>query len=109
MTFEELGGAGTHTKKSGVAHKAFENDIDALSQWATHTNTHTHTYVHRLLCVPHCSVLSYYIPHVYRIRELFDFLPLNNREKAPIRYTDDPRYSQRTQGTTVLECWSAGV
>ena len=44
---QELGGAMTHTKKSGdinkdvvvwfhvvigVAHKAFENDIDALSQ-----------------------------------------------------------------------------
>ena len=58
MTFKELGGAMTHTKKSGmfylmhttvntdssttntndcccstgVAHKAFENDVDALSQ-----------------------------------------------------------------------------
>ncbi|XP_011407365.1 PREDICTED: propionyl-CoA carboxylase beta chain, mitochondrial-like [Amphimedon queenslandica] len=29
---QELGGALTHTKKSGVAHGAFENDIDALSQ-----------------------------------------------------------------------------
>ena len=32
---QELGGAGTHTKKSGVAHKAFENDIDALAQYVT--------------------------------------------------------------------------
>lgn len=32
MTQEELGGAKTHTTVSGVAHKAFENDIEALSQ-----------------------------------------------------------------------------
>jgi len=30
VTQEELGGAKTHTSVSGVAHKAFENDIDAL-------------------------------------------------------------------------------
>lgn len=30
VTQEELGGAKTHTTMSGVAHKAFENDIDAL-------------------------------------------------------------------------------
>jgi propionyl-CoA carboxylase beta chain len=30
VTFEELGGAKTHTSVSGVAHGAFENDIDAL-------------------------------------------------------------------------------
>ncbi|CBY24437.1 unnamed protein product [Oikopleura dioica] len=30
ITQEELGGANTHTKISGVAHKAFENDIQAL-------------------------------------------------------------------------------
>uniref|UniRef100_A0AAY4ACZ6 Propionyl-CoA carboxylase beta chain, mitochondrial n=1 Tax=Denticeps clupeoides TaxID=299321 RepID=A0AAY4ACZ6_9TELE len=30
VTQEELGGAKTHTAVSGVAHKAFENDIDAL-------------------------------------------------------------------------------
>eukprot|EP00123_Amoebidium_parasiticum_P013137 comp21793_c0_seq1/m.30973 comp21793_c0_seq1/g.30973 ORF comp21793_c0_seq1/g.30973 comp21793_c0_seq1/m.30973 type:complete len:553 (-) comp21793_c0_seq1:263-1921(-) len=30
VTQEELGGAITHTKKSGVAHRAFHNDIDAL-------------------------------------------------------------------------------
>lgn len=29
---EDLGGAKTHTTVSGVAHKAFENDIDALTQ-----------------------------------------------------------------------------
>lgn len=30
VTQEELGGSKTHTTISGVAHKAFENDIDAL-------------------------------------------------------------------------------
>jgi len=30
VTQEELGGAKTHTSLSGVAHRAFENDIDAL-------------------------------------------------------------------------------
>lgn len=32
VTHEELGGAITHTSKSGVADKAFENDVDALLQ-----------------------------------------------------------------------------
>jgi propionyl-CoA carboxylase beta chain len=32
VTQEELGGAATHSSKSGVAHLAFENDIDALSR-----------------------------------------------------------------------------
>ncbi len=32
ITQEELGGAKTHTSKSGVAHAAFENDIDALGK-----------------------------------------------------------------------------
>ncbi len=30
VTHEELGGAATHTNKSGVAARAFENDVDAL-------------------------------------------------------------------------------
>ena len=30
ITQEELGGAKTHTQISGVAHKAFENDVHAL-------------------------------------------------------------------------------
>ena len=30
VTHEELGGASTHTAKSGVAARAFENDVDAL-------------------------------------------------------------------------------
>ena len=32
VTLEELGGAGTHSSKSGVADKAFENDAEALLQ-----------------------------------------------------------------------------
>jgi propionyl-CoA carboxylase beta chain len=31
VTAEELGGAVTHTTKSGVADLAFENDVEALS------------------------------------------------------------------------------
>ena len=30
VTKDELGGASTHTKVSGVAHKAFENEIEAI-------------------------------------------------------------------------------
>jgi propionyl-CoA carboxylase beta chain len=30
VTQEQLGGSKTHTTLSGVAHRAFENDIDAL-------------------------------------------------------------------------------
>ena len=30
VTQEELGGADTHTTLSGVAHRAFETDVDAL-------------------------------------------------------------------------------
>ena len=32
VTQEELGGAKTHTTTSGVAHLAFEDDVDALLQ-----------------------------------------------------------------------------
>lgn len=32
VTQEELGGAGTHTSVSGVAHKAFDNDVEMLKQ-----------------------------------------------------------------------------
>ena len=56
VTAEELGGAGTHTKKSSVADAAFENDVEALAE----------------------------------TRRLVDFLPLNNREKPPVRpFFDD--------------------
>lgn len=56
VTQEELGGATTHTKKSMVAHGAFDNDVETLRQ----------------------------------MRELFDFLPLSNRDEPPRRYTADP-------------------
>ncbi len=55
VTAEELGGAITHTTKSGVADMAFHDDVDALIQ----------------------------------LRRFFDFLPLNNREKPPVRPTLD--------------------
>ena len=35
VTHEELGGAITHTSKSGVADLAFENDVDALLELTT--------------------------------------------------------------------------
>jgi len=57
VTQEELGGAVTHTTKSGVADLALENDIEAI----------------------------------IRTRDLFDFLPLSNREEVPQRPSfDDP-------------------
>ena len=33
VTDQELGGAITHTTKSGVAHKAFEDDVHALHEY----------------------------------------------------------------------------
>src|SRR5712664_572010 len=56
VTQEELGGALTHTQRSGVSDLAFETDVEALLQ----------------------------------LRRFVDFLPSNNREKAPIRPTQDP-------------------
>ena len=59
VTAEDLGGAITHTTKSGVADLAFENDVEALLM----------------------------------LRRLYNYLPLSNREKAPVRPTGDPRRS----------------
>jgi propionyl-CoA carboxylase beta chain len=56
VSAEELGGAATHTTKSGVADLAFENDVEALLM----------------------------------LRRFFNYLPLNNREKAPHRPSGDP-------------------
>jgi propionyl-CoA carboxylase beta chain len=56
VSAEDLGGATTHTTKSGVADLAFENDVDALMY----------------------------------TRRLFNYLPLSNREKAPVRPSSDP-------------------
>jgi propionyl-CoA carboxylase beta chain len=56
VSAQDLGGAMTHTTKSGVADLAFENDVDALLM----------------------------------VRRFFDYLPLNNRAKAPSRRSSDP-------------------
>ena len=53
VTAQELGGAITHSTKSGVADLAFENDVEALLM----------------------------------LRRLFNYIPANNREKAPHRPT----------------------
>jgi propionyl-CoA carboxylase beta subunit len=70
VTAEELGGAGTHTRKSSVADGAFENDVEALAE----------------------------------IRRLVDFLPLNNRDKAPVRpFFDEPGRVEPSLDTLVPE------
>jgi propionyl-CoA carboxylase beta chain len=56
VTAEELGGAVTHSTRSGVADLAFENDVEALLM----------------------------------LRRMFNYLPLNNKERPPVRRTDDP-------------------
>jgi propionyl-CoA carboxylase beta chain len=56
VTLEELGGAITHSTRSGVADGSFENDTEALLM----------------------------------MRRFIDFLPSNNREKPPVRSTEDP-------------------
>ena len=56
VSHEELGGADSHTKISGVAHAAFDNDIEALNA----------------------------------LRSFIDFLPLSNKNQAPVRPTSDP-------------------
>ncbi|MEL7149646.1 MAG: acyl-CoA carboxylase subunit beta [Pseudomonadota bacterium] len=68
VTAEELGGAGTHTKKSSVADAAFENDVETLTE----------------------------------VRRLFDFLPLNNRQKAPTRpFFDNPERVDQSLDTLI--------
>jgi propionyl-CoA carboxylase beta chain len=68
VTAEELGGASTHTKRSGVADGAFENDVETLAE----------------------------------MRRLFDFLPLNNRQEAPVRpFFDDPERLEPSLDTLV--------
>jgi propionyl-CoA carboxylase beta chain len=68
VTAEELGGAITHTSRSGVADRAFENDVEALME----------------------------------TRRLIDFLPLNNREKAPVRACPDPVDRDETSLDTLI-------
>jgi propionyl-CoA carboxylase beta chain len=68
VTAEELGGASTHARKSGVVDGAFENDVEALAE----------------------------------VRRLVDFLPLNNREKAPVRpFFDDPSRVENSLDTLI--------
>jgi propionyl-CoA carboxylase beta chain len=55
VTAEELGGAVSHSTRSGVADLAFENDVEALMM----------------------------------TRRLFNYLPLSNREKPPVRPNTD--------------------
>ncbi len=55
VTAEELGGAGTHTSRSGVADLAFANDVEAIQM----------------------------------LRRFYNYLPLNNREKPPVRLSGD--------------------
>ena len=55
VSAEELGGAVSHTTKSGVADLAFDNDVEALLM----------------------------------LRRLYNYLPMNNREKAPVRPSND--------------------
>jgi propionyl-CoA carboxylase beta chain len=57
VTQEELGGATTHCATSGVAHLAYDNDVEALR----------------------------------KMRDLFDFLPLNNKDTPPVRSSTDTR------------------
>jgi propionyl-CoA carboxylase beta chain len=56
ITAEELGGAVSHSTRSGVADLAFDNDVEALLM----------------------------------LRRMYNYLPLNNRERPPVRRTDDP-------------------
>lgn len=68
VTAEELGGAATHTQRSGVADLAFENEVEALSE----------------------------------IRRLLGFLPASNREKPPVRPTDDPAEREEASLDTLV-------
>lgn len=56
VTHEELGGADTHASRSGVAHFAFDNEIETL----------------------------------LAVRKLMTYVPLSNREKPPVKPTNDP-------------------
>ena len=68
VTHEELGGAITHTTKSSVADKAFENDVETLMQ----------------------------------VRRFVDFLPLNNKEKPPLRPSFDKPDRQEMSLDTIV-------
>src|SRR6202008_2051409 len=70
VTQEELGGAKTHTTKSGVVDGAYTNDVELMAE----------------------------------MRRLFDFLPLNNKEKPPRRPSyDDPERVELSLDTLIPE------
>ena len=68
VTAEQLGGAITHTTRSGVADLALENDMEAL----------------------------------LTTRRLMNFLPSNNKSKAPVWPTDDPATREETSLDTLV-------
>jgi propionyl-CoA carboxylase beta chain len=68
VTAEELGGAITHSTKSGVADLAMENDVEAL----------------------------------LTTRRLINFIPSNNREKAPTWPTEDSPDREETSLDTLI-------
>ena len=68
VTHEELGGAMTHSTRSGVADGAFENDADGLLM----------------------------------LRRFIDFLPPNNREKPPVRSSEDPENREEASLDTLV-------
>jgi len=68
VSAEELGGAATHTGRSGVADLGFENDVEAILM----------------------------------LRRFFNYLPLNNRQKAPLRPSSDPADRQDTSLDTLV-------
>lgn len=65
VTAEDLGGAITHTTRSGVADLAFENDVDAILM----------------------------------VRRFFNYLPSNNREKAPMREAETRLIAMTSRST----------
>ena len=70
VSAEELGGAITHTTRSGVADLAFDNDVEALLM----------------------------------LRRLYNYLPLSNREKAPVRKSGDPADRAERSLDTLVPC-----
>jgi propionyl-CoA carboxylase beta chain len=68
VSSEDLGGAHTHAVRSGVAHRACDDEFSCLEA----------------------------------IRELFSFLPSNNREDPPISATADPEARREEALTTIV-------
>ncbi len=68
VTAEQLGGAITHTTRSGVADLALENDLEAL----------------------------------LTMRRLMNFLPSNNKSKAPVWPCDDPAAREEASLDTLV-------